>query len=153
GANNPPAVAITSPSDNTNFSAGSNITISADASDTDGAIAKVEFFQGDSKLGESTSNPYTLTWSNMTAGDYLLTARASDEGGATRTSAPVEVFVNGTGGMLSGSVTLPATSVDLTAESTPDWAHWGLSSPTNFDHKAGFPQQISNFTKIGTNDT
>jgi Bacterial Ig domain len=65
----------------------------------------------------------------------------------------VEVFVNGTGGMLSGSVTLPATSVELTAEGSSDWAHWGLSSPTNFDHKAGFPQQISNFTKIGTNDT
>jgi len=153
GANNPPTVAITSPRDNANFSAGSNITISADASDTDGAIAKVEFFQGDAKLGESTSNPYTLTWSNATAGNFSLTARASDDGGATRTSASVEIFVNGTGGMISGSVTLPAASVELTAEGSSDWAHWGLASPASFDHKAGVPQQISNFTKIGTNDT
>jgi len=153
GANNPPVVAITSPRDNANFSAGSNITIGADASDTDGTIAKVEFFQGDAKLGESISNPYSLTWSNVTEGNYLLTARASDDGGATRTSAPVEIFVNGTGGMLSGSATLPAASVDLTAEGATDWAHWGLSSPGDFDHKAGVLQQISNFTKIGTNDT
>src|SRR5439155_779174 len=83
-------VAITSPSDNANFSAGSNITIRANASDTDGAIAKVEFFQGDAKLGESISNPYSLTWSNVTEGNYLLTARASDDVGATRTSAPAD---------------------------------------------------------------
>ena len=153
GANNPPTIAITSPRDNANFSAGSNITIGADASDSDGTIAKVEFFQGDAKLGESTSNPYTLSWSNATAGNFSLTARASDDGGATRTSAPVEIFVNGTGGTLSGTVTLPATSVELTAEGSSDWAHWGLASPASFNHKAGVPQQISNFTKIGTNDT
>ncbi len=153
GANNPPAVAITSPSDNANFSAGSNITISADASDSDGTIAIVEFFQGDTKLGESTSNPYSLTWSNAPPGNYLLTAGASDNGGATRTSASVEVFVNGTGGTLSVNATFPAASVDLTAEGASDWAHWGLSSSNSFDHKAGVSPQISNFTRIGTNDT
>ena len=153
GANNPPSVTITSPSDNADFSAGSNITISAGASDSDGTIAKVEFFQGAAKLGESSSSPYSLTWSNVPPGNYLLTARALDNGGATRTSAPVEVFVNGTGGMLSSSAAFPAASVDLTAEGASDWAHWGLVSPASFDHKANVPQQISNFTKIGTNDT
>ena len=158
GANNPPAVAITSPSDNANFSAGSNITISADASDIDGTITKVEFFQGDTKLGESTSNPHSLTWSNAPPGHYLLTARASDDGGATRTSAATEVFVYGTGGTLSGRGALPTNSlgfyrIDLSEEGAADWAHWGLVSPASFDHKASVPQQISNFMRIGTNDT
>jgi len=153
GVNNPPTVTITSPSDNADFPAGSNITIHAEASDSDGTVGGVEFFQGSTKLGESTGNPYNLVWSNVTAGYYLLTARASDDSGASRTSVPVEIFVNGTGGTLTGSVTIPATSVDLTAEDVSDWAHWGLASPASFDRKNGVSQQISGFTKIGTNDT
>src|SRR5258705_7732739 len=39
----------------------------------------------------------------------------------------------------------------LSDEGTNDWAHWGLNSSTNFDHKAGVTQQIPNFTGIGTN--
>ncbi|MEJ7712617.1 MAG: hypothetical protein WKF84_22910 [Pyrinomonadaceae bacterium] len=31
-----------------------------------------------------------------------------------------------------------------------DWAHWGLSSTTSFNHKGGTPQQISNYTRIGS---
>jgi len=66
-----------------------------------------------------------LSWSNATAGNFSLTARASDDGGATRTSAPVGIFVNAPADTL-GTVTLPATSVELTAEGSSDWAHWGL---------------------------
>ena len=127
--------------------------ISIPPAGADGTIVKVEFFQGDTKLGESTGKPYSLIWSNAPPGNYLLKARASDDGGATRTSASVEVFVNATGGALSGSATFPAANVDLTAEGTSDWAHWGLDSPASFDHKASVSQRISNFTRLGTNDT
>ena len=153
GANNPPAVSISDPADGANFSANDNINITADAADTDGSIAKVEFFQGSAKLGESTNSPYSLTWSNAPAGNYSLTVRASDDAGATATSAAVGIFVNGTGGALSGRGVFPAASVDLTVEGSSDWAHWGLASPVDFDHKAGVPRQISNFTTIGTNIT
>ncbi len=155
GANNPPAVSISDPADGANFLANDNINITADAADTDGSIAKVEFFQGNAKLGESTTSPYSLAWSNAAAGNYVLTARASDDSGATVTSAEVRVFVNGAGGALSGRGLFPAASVDLTAEGSTDWAHWGLASPSSFDHKAGVPpqQQISDFTTIGTNIT
>src|SRR5207247_1189939 len=105
-------------------------------------------------------SPYSLTWRNATAGNYLLTVRASDDRGATRTSAPVGIFVNGTGGTLLGRVAWPTNSVggyqvDLTSDGTADWAHWGLSSPASFNHKAGvpLPQQISNFTTLGSNAT
>jgi hypothetical protein len=158
GANNPPAVSISDPADGANFSANDNVPISADAADLDGTIGKVEFFQSSDKLGESTNNPYSLTWSNAPSGDYWLTARATDNGGATRTSAAVKIFANGTGGTLAGRVGLPTNSagrydIDLTVDGTADWAQWGLSSPTNFNHKAGVPQQISNLTIIGTNNT
>jgi hypothetical protein len=159
GANNPPAVSISDPVDGANFTENGNIHIAADANDTDGMIAKVEFFQGDAKLGESTDSPYTLTWTNAPAGKFSLTARASDESGATRTSTAVGVFVNGTGGSLTGGVGYPTNSVDgryridLTAEGIGDWAHWGLSTNTDFNHKDGvtLPHQISNFATVANN--
>ncbi len=156
GANNPPIVTITSPGDDNTFVAGSNITINANAFDTDtdtnGTIATVEFFQRGIKLGESTNSPYNLVWSNVSAGRYVLTAKATDNGGATSTSGPVEIFVNTTGGALSGSTAFPPANAVLTDQGTSDWAHWGLLSATSFDHKSGVPQQISNFTKIGANN-
>jgi len=153
GANNPPAVAISSPTDGANFSVNDNIEITVEAADTDGTIAKVEFFQGDSKLGESTASPYSLTWSNAPAGNYVLTARASDDNGATVTSFSVNIFVHGTGGALSGRTEFPPANVNLTAEGSADWAHWGLGLLSGFDHKTGVPpaQQIGNFTIIGNN--
>jgi hypothetical protein len=39
--------------------------------------------------------------------------------------------------------------VNLTADGTLDWAHWGRGSTIAFNHKAGAQQQISNFTKVG----
>jgi hypothetical protein len=62
----------------------------------------------------------------------------------------VEVFVFGTGGALAGTVANPPTQVNLTTEGTADWAHWGLTSPTSFDHKSGVGQSISDFTVLGS---
>jgi hypothetical protein len=159
GANNPPVVSITDPADSTNFAAPANVTITANASDVDtnGAVTLVEFFEGATKLGESTGSPYRFAWNSVPPGNYSLTAKATDNGGATRTSAPLGIFVNGTGGVLSGHVGLPPIvmghyPVDLTADGTADWAHWGLVAPNSFNHKAGVAQQI-NFTIIGTNNT
>src|SRR5206468_3938186 len=98
GANNPPIASITGPADSANFSTTNNISVTADAADTDGTVARVEFFAGDSKLGESTSSPFGVTWGKALAGDYILTVKATDNGGTTATSAPVEIFVNGPGG-------------------------------------------------------
>ena len=53
-------------------------------------------------------------------------------------------------GVLSGSVGMPATTEDLTAEGTSDWAHWGLTVAASFDHKAGVTSQISNYTVVGS---
>ena len=42
-------------------------------------------------------------------------------------------------------------SVDLTAIGNADWAHWGYSSASDFDDKAGGGGQISNFQQVGVN--
>ena len=65
-----------------------------DASDADGSVSKVEFFNGAAKLGEDTTAPYGFTWSGVAAGTYTLTARATDNLGATTTSAASTITVN-----------------------------------------------------------
>jgi hypothetical protein len=153
-ANNPPFVALTSPANNASLSAGGNITLAATANDFDGTVSKVEFLQSATKLGEDASSPYTFNWTDVPAGFYVLSARATDDGGLVSYSSPVEVFVGGTGGSLAGSIALPPglpRAVNLTAEGTRDWVHWGLTTNNPLTRKAGVVPQISDFTKIGTN--
>lgn len=92
--NAPPTTSISSPANGATFTAPANITINANASDTDGSIAKVEFFRGTTKLGEDTSSPYTFAWTSVAAGTYALTSVAHDNLGATTTSAVVNITVN-----------------------------------------------------------
>ena len=53
-------MALTSPTDGTSALAPASFTLSAEASDADGTVTKVEFFANDTKLGEATTGPYTL---------------------------------------------------------------------------------------------
>ena len=86
---------LTSPSPNATFLAPAEILLSANASaGSGGSILKVEFFEGNNKLGEATTRPYSMTWSNVPVGIYALTARATDNGGIILTSSPVNVLVN-----------------------------------------------------------
>ncbi|NQX02576.1 metallophosphoesterase, partial [bacterium] len=92
-ATTPPTVAITAPADGASVVFPANFTITADAADSDGTVAKVEFFEGSVKLGEDTSAPYSLAWNNAAVGDHVLTAVATDDMTATTTSAAVTVQV------------------------------------------------------------
>ena len=89
-----PSVSITSPSNNTNFLPGTDITITVEADDSDGEIALVEFFEGGNvKLGEATAPPYTFTWTGAADGEYTLSARATDNEGGARTSLSTRITV------------------------------------------------------------
>ncbi len=92
--NEAPGVSITSPSEGTEFDGGTTISISANATDSDGSIAKVEFFANGVKLGEDAVSPYNFTWSGASIGSHLLTAIATDNEGASTTSSGVNISVN-----------------------------------------------------------
>lgn len=96
-SNAPPTVALTAPANNSTFSAPANITLTAQAADTDGTVAKVEFYQGAVKIGESTTAPFNCTWTAVPKGNYRLLARAFDNLGAATDSDAVNVTV-GQGG-------------------------------------------------------
>lgn len=96
--NTPPTVSLTSPLASDTFTSPATVNLSATANDSDGTIAKVEFYSGAVKIGESSStgNPYTFSWTNVQPGTYSLTAKATDDKLATTTSTAVIITVGGT---------------------------------------------------------
>src|SRR4030095_7758471 len=71
-------VTVTSPTNNTQFGAPATIVITATATDADGSVSQVDFYSGTDFLGSDTSSPYSVTWTNVPVGGYLLNARAID---------------------------------------------------------------------------
>src|SRR6202040_4074126 len=82
------------------------------------------------------------------AGQYPLTVTAQGIGANHSLSLMLNVFST-SGPYLAGSSSSPSAAVNLTAQGTADWAHWGLTSSASFDHKAGVVQQISNYSVVG----
>jgi hypothetical protein len=93
--NHPPVVAVTSPTANATFTAPATVVLGAAATDADGTVEKVAFYTGSTLIGTVTTAPFVLTCSNVAAGTYTVVAVATDNFGATTTSAPVQVTVNG----------------------------------------------------------
>ena len=91
--NQPPLVALTAPASGTTVTAGTNVALTAAASDADGTIARVDFFVGATLVGSDTTQPYGATWTGPQAGTYSLTAVAIDNDGASASSAPDTITV------------------------------------------------------------
>lgn len=80
--NQPPTISITSPANDTAYVEGADITITAIATDSNGSIAKVAFFNGISLLGTAGTGPdYTYTWKGVAPGSYTIRAVATDSNG------------------------------------------------------------------------
>jgi hypothetical protein len=129
--NVPPTVELTAPSDNAIYFAPASITITANATDEDGSIAKVEFFNGNTLLGETLTSPYSFTWNNAGEGNFIITARATDNMGAVANSAPISIKVLPKGSGLSAvyynSMNLTGSNISRT-DATVDF-NWGTGAP------------------------
>jgi plastocyanin len=91
--NTPPTVAMTDPANGAVLASSLPTTLRATASDSDGTITQVQFFAGTSRLGISTSttSPYSFLVPSIPTGNQAITAQATDNQGATTTSAAVNV--------------------------------------------------------------
>ena len=90
--------------------------MTATASDTDGTVARVEFYRGSTLIASDTTSPYSAVWSGATAGSYSLTARAFDDDGASRTSTAVNITVTTAANQLpTVSITSPIAGQSFTA--------------------------------------
>jgi plastocyanin len=92
--NAPPIVVINSPTNGTTFAAPWTGTIHATVSDSDATVNKLDFFASGTRLGTVTNPPAnpSFTVTNLAAGNYTLTAVATDSLGLTNT--PVGVGIN-----------------------------------------------------------
>jgi|GEM_PF-740037 len=131
--NSLPTLSITTPINNQKFTPPANINITANTNDSDGSIAKVEFYNGTVLLGTSTVSPYSFAWSGVAAGNYTIRTRAYDNRGGVTVSAPVLVSVqtNDCAGVANGTATTDVcgvcvggttgkTTLDTDKDGTPD---------------------------------
>ncbi|MEO8367681.1 MAG: hypothetical protein ABI806_00575, partial [Candidatus Solibacter sp.] len=99
--------------------------------------------------GSGTSTLTLSTTGAAPAGSYPLTITATS--GALSHTANITLIVTvPVGGVLGGSMAIPANPVQLTTEGSTDWTHWGLNVASDFDHKTGITQQISNYSVVGS---
>jgi hypothetical protein len=90
--NQAPTVSFIKPVAGGMFLAPATVAITVNAADADGTISKVEFYNGGTKLGESTTAPFAFNWTNVTTGSYTITAVATDDRGG-QSSAQVAITV------------------------------------------------------------
>ncbi|MCS0174076.1 chitinase C-terminal domain-containing protein [Vibrio alginolyticus] len=74
---------------------GGSVTLTANATDADGTVAKVDFYVAGVLAGTATTAPYTLDVTPSQAGSLSVYAKATDDAGATADSALATLTVNG----------------------------------------------------------
>ena len=108
--NKPPVIAITSPTKSLAFVAPATITIEVTASDSDGSISKVEFYNGNLKIGDGSPGSFYFIWKEVPEGTYSLTAVATDNLNAKTVSAAVVVVVEKSADAINQLPTVDITS-------------------------------------------
>lgn len=121
-----PVSHITAPSANAGFASGSSITISADASDADGSVVRVDFYDGSKLIGRDATAPYAVIWQGAGIGYHVLTAVAVDNRKAKGTSSPVTISVTAASDTIAPSV---PTGLAVTARTSSSIAlQWDAAS-------------------------
>ena len=94
--NQPPYVTITAPANGAQFRGEvTTIELEAHAGDIDGIVVSIEFYANGNKIGidNDVSDGWRIVWSDCPQGSYILTAKATDNLGATTTSTEIEIRV------------------------------------------------------------
>ena len=98
---------------------------------------------------------WTAVYGDAAPNPYRVTITATDGAGAS-SSKTIEVTVlaaasddASASASLTGALSTAPFLVNLSTEGNSDWIHWGLTSKTDVDRKAGVSAQISQITSIG----
>jgi plastocyanin len=138
-----PVVALTNPPTGITRAEPATITLGASASDPDGSVTNVQFFSGTTALGSDTSSPYSFTVSNLAAGTYDFTAKATDNLGLSKTSAVVTVFVVTPGTIVfDNNLTLVGGNLPLRVTVTPGLSY-AIDYTTTFTNWVPFTNFVA----------
>lgn len=89
-----PTVSLTAPAAGAYVVAGSTVSLTAAAAAVAPAtITSVEFFYGTTSIGTASAAPFTVSWTNVPAGEYSLSAVATDSNSNTTTSGAQTINV------------------------------------------------------------
>lgn len=87
----PVVVSLTSPTSGSTVAVGNASTIAANATSVIGNVTSVEFSVNGAVVATDTTSPYSASWTPASAGNYTVSAKATDSTGAMATSAAATV--------------------------------------------------------------
>ncbi|MGH8087942.1 MAG: Ig-like domain-containing protein, partial [Stenotrophomonas sp.] len=88
----PPTISLNAPTGQP-YIGPASIGLSANASDPDGQVVRVDYYANGSYIGNSGAAPFAFTWQGVGPGSYQITGVATDNNGKTATSAAVSAVV------------------------------------------------------------
>ena len=137
--------------------AGNLLSVSVNATDSDGPapiVLTTSQLPNGAEFIDNGAGAGTLNWTPVEAdtinSPYSVTFTATDGAGAfSEQSIVIRVDTAPSGGLLLASSNIPTATVNLSAEGSSDWVHWGASSATSLNRKANVASQISDYTLLG----
>jgi beta-galactosidase len=146
--NVPPMVSWTAPTNNQTVYRANTIVLTALATDPDGLVTNISFFNGASLLGTTTASyasRFSLAWSNAAAGNHNLTAVATDNSGGTNTvPAAISISV-----VQPPSVTLQTVA----GPTTNGWFSLNFQGLANQTYVLLASTNLADWTPVQTNCT
>lgn len=109
GRNDTPIVSITNPVNNSTIPSPGNVTITVSAIDPNGIITNVQFFVGNTFLGQTTNAPFTFIWTNVSEGAQVISVVARDNDGFIGLSPAIKFTI--TAGSTSNLTLISAGSI------------------------------------------
>ena len=88
-----PSVSLITSNLNPTYYFGSQIEIEVSATDIDGSIELIELYDNNEKIGEINSEPYKFLWENISIGNHIIKAVATDNDGLSKTSSSFEIEI------------------------------------------------------------
>ncbi len=104
------------------FPEGRSLRLAARVVHFGGAVRTVDFLAGTNRLGTATNAPWSFLWSAVSAGQYPLTVRATDEHGNVTISDPVVIRIKPANDDFARAIRLEGTNLTVLA------TNWGATT-------------------------
>jgi lysophospholipase L1-like esterase len=145
--NRPPSVSLTAPLDGAVLQAPATVAVRANASDADGEVRQVVFYDGTTLIGTDSSAPFEATLTNPVIGGHTLQAHATDDDGALTASAAIQITIESLPPVVEPA---PPPRADVTPAGTPIAL---ITAPTGAGSKSLNVIRDGVFPPVGSRDS